>query len=55
LDDPSKRESDLSLDSRFLERSHAADIVLASAKGAPGTISRQQMIADLKTVSKALD
>ncbi|MCI61453.1 hypothetical protein A2U01_0082710, partial [Trifolium medium] len=31
------------------------DIALTSAKGASGTISRQQMIDDLKIVSKALD
>ncbi|MCI90422.1 hypothetical protein A2U01_0111714, partial [Trifolium medium] len=36
------------------DRSHAADIALASVKGASGTLRRQQMIADLKTVSKAL-
>ncbi|MCI95190.1 hypothetical protein A2U01_0116488, partial [Trifolium medium] len=47
-------ESDIFLDQRFLDRSHAADIAPASIKGASGTLSRQQMIDDLKTVSKAL-
>ncbi|MCI52101.1 hypothetical protein A2U01_0073345, partial [Trifolium medium] len=34
---------------------HAADIAASSAKKTTSAITRQQMIADLKLVSKALD
>ncbi|MCI88657.1 hypothetical protein A2U01_0109944, partial [Trifolium medium] len=48
-------ESDLSLDYRLFEGTHAADIAATSAQKATCAISRKQMIADLKLVSKALD
>ncbi|MCI80472.1 hypothetical protein A2U01_0101743, partial [Trifolium medium] len=48
-------ESDLSLDYRLFEGTHAADIAASSAQKPTGAITRQQMITDLKLVSKALD
>ncbi|MCI01551.1 hypothetical protein A2U01_0022578, partial [Trifolium medium] len=44
-----------SLDYRLFEGTHAADIAPASVKKPTGTVSRKQMIADLKIVSKTLD
>ncbi|MCI36918.1 envelope-like protein, partial [Trifolium medium] len=54
-DVPSRRESDLSLDYKLFEGTHAADIAPPSAKKSTSAITRQQMIADLKVVSKAPD
>ncbi|MCI53898.1 hypothetical protein A2U01_0075145, partial [Trifolium medium] len=42
-------------DYRLFEGTHAADIAPPSAKKSANAITRQQMIADLKVVSKALD
>ncbi|MCI29883.1 envelope-like protein, partial [Trifolium medium] len=49
------READLSLDYRLFERSHAADIAGPSGKKSGDTLSKKQMIADLKETSKALE
>ncbi|MCI98007.1 hypothetical protein A2U01_0119310, partial [Trifolium medium] len=40
---------------RLFEGTHAADLAASSAKKTNGAITRQQMISDLKIVSKALD
>ncbi|MCH84680.1 envelope-like protein [Trifolium medium] len=50
----SKRESPLSLDYRLLEGTHVADIATTFVKKPAGALTRKQMIADLKDVSKAL-
>ncbi|MCI92391.1 hypothetical protein A2U01_0113687, partial [Trifolium medium] len=40
---------------RLFEGTYAADIAAPSAKKPTSAVTRQQMIADLKVVSKALD
>ncbi|MCI33476.1 envelope-like protein, partial [Trifolium medium] len=54
-DVPCVREADLSLDYRLFEGSHAADIAGPSTKKSNDTLSKKQMIADLKETSKALE
>ncbi|MCH95122.1 envelope-like protein [Trifolium medium] len=54
IDVPCKRESPLSLDYRLLEGTHVSDIATLSVKKPTATLTRKQMIADLKDVSKAL-
>ncbi|MCH99359.1 envelope-like protein, partial [Trifolium medium] len=49
-----KRESALSLDYRLFEGTHVSDIATTSVKKPAGVLTRKQMIADLKDVSKAL-
>ncbi|MCI94709.1 hypothetical protein A2U01_0116007, partial [Trifolium medium] len=44
----------MSLDYRLFEGAHAADIATPSVKKPTVTLTRKQMIADLKDVSKAL-
>ncbi|MCH92156.1 envelope-like protein [Trifolium medium] len=53
-DVPCKRESALSLDYRLFEGTHAADIAPPFVKKPTGVLTRKQMIADLKDISKAL-
>ncbi|MCI41135.1 envelope-like protein [Trifolium medium] len=52
---PSRRKSYMSLDYKIFEGTYAADIAAPSAKKPTGAATRQQMSADLKVVSKALD
>ncbi|MCI65380.1 envelope-like protein, partial [Trifolium medium] len=54
-DVPCSREADLSLDYRLFEGSHAADIAGPSGEKFGDTLSKKQMIADLKETSKALE
>ncbi|PNY13323.1 envelope-like protein [Trifolium pratense] len=54
-DVPCAREANLSLNYRLFKGSHAADIVGPSGKKSSDTLSKQQMIADLKATSKDLE
>ncbi|MCI16956.1 envelope-like protein [Trifolium medium] len=54
IDVPCKRESHMSLDYRLLEGTHVSDIATPSVKKPIATLTRKQMITDLKDVSKAL-
>ncbi|MCH81159.1 envelope-like protein [Trifolium medium] len=54
-DVPSRRESDLSLDYRLFEGTHAVDIVAPSDKKSGSVMTKKQMITDLKESSKALE
>ncbi|PNX85203.1 envelope-like protein, partial [Trifolium pratense] len=51
---PSKRNSNLSLDFRLFEGTHATDIATPSVKQPTCTMTRRQMIDNLKEVSKFL-
>ncbi|PNY13722.1 retrovirus-related Pol polyprotein from transposon TNT 1-94 [Trifolium pratense] len=51
---PATRPSALTMDFRLLEGSHAADIAVASVRQPTCVMSRKQMMADLKEVSKSL-
>ncbi|MCH84151.1 envelope-like protein, partial [Trifolium medium] len=53
-DEESPRQSDLCLDYRLFEGTHAADIAGASGSKSSGTLSKQHMIDELKESSKAL-
>ncbi|MCI20232.1 envelope-like protein [Trifolium medium] len=53
-DIPCKRKSTLSLDYRLFEGAHSANIATPSVQQSSATLTRKQMIADLKDVSKAL-
>ncbi|MCI73509.1 envelope-like protein, partial [Trifolium medium] len=53
-DVPCERKADLSLDYRLFEGSHAADIAGPSCKKSGDTLTKRQIIADLKETSKAL-
>ncbi|MCH94597.1 hypothetical protein A2U01_0015560, partial [Trifolium medium] len=53
-DIPCKRKSPLSLDYRLFEGAQAADIATTSVQKSSVTLTRKQMIADLKDVSKTL-